>query len=81
MLIVPIIKCTCLVSEPDDRVRRRIVFRRVSKLAVGKLDLRIIFNFIEEHDPPVLQKPSMHSRDTSLTNSLERTRGWSSGSW
>lgn len=72
---------TCLVSEPDDSVRRRIVFRRVCKLAVGKLDLRIVFNFIEEHDSPVLQKPSMHSRDTSLTNNLKRTRNWSSGSW
>lgn len=72
---------TCLVTEPNDIVRRWIVFGWVSVLTVGKLDLRIVFHFIEEHDPPVLQKPSMHSRNTCLTNNVERTRGWSSGSW
>ena len=63
-----------LITQSNDFVCSRIVLRRIGILTVAQLDLGVVFDLIQEHDPPVRQKSCVHRRDARLTYNIERAR-------
>lgn len=63
-----------LVSKGFNRVVSRVVLAGVGILAIPQLELRIVFDLVQENHSTVRQETSMHGRYTSLSYNLKGTR-------
>ena len=63
-----------LVSQRGELLSVGVVLRRVGVLAVGKLELGVVLDLVEEDDLAVGHQTSVHSRDTRATLDLNGTR-------
>lgn len=62
-------------TEPNCGVGDRIVLRREGVSTIGKLYLRIGFDFIDEYNFAVWHEACVHGRNTRLTHNFKPTWG------